>query len=158
MEKEIKLLCGSVTLVDDEDYLEVNKYKWRISSTGYVVRGTSVNKRCKTLRLHRVLLIAQKGQVIDHINGEKLDNRKSNLRVVTTTQNAWNQKLRTDSTSGYKGVSWIKARSKWRVEIKKDYQGMHLGYFDNPHDAARMYNFWALDMFGEYARLNVITD
>jgi hypothetical protein len=73
-------------------------------------------------------------------------------------QNAWNSGLSKSNTSGYKGVSWRKDRQKWKAEIKKNYKSISLGHFDNPHDAARMYNFWAIDMFGEYARLNVINE
>jgi hypothetical protein len=156
--KEIELLCGTKTLVDDDDYERLHHYNWRLNPAGYALRSTSINGKYATIRLHREIMGALKGEYVDHINGDVLDNRKSNLRICTNMQNAWNSGLSKSNTSGYKGVTWKKERGKWKAEIKKNYKPIFLGYFDNKHDAARMYNFWAKDMFGEYARLNVINE
>jgi hypothetical protein len=156
--KEIELMCGAKTVVDDEDYDRLHQYNWRLNPAGYALRSSTLNGKYITIRLHREIMGACKGEYVDHVNGNPLDNRKSNLRICTNMENSWNSGLRKDSKSGYKGVTWKKERSKWKAEIKKNYKTMFLGYFDNPHDAARMYNFWAKDMFGEFARLNVIKE
>lgn len=158
MVKEIKLDKGKVTIVDDEDYAELSKYKWHVSSRGYVCRFTKTRGKGKMHLMHRMIMNTSLGKVTDHINGDKLDNRKENLRITTDLQNSWNQGKRGGTSSKYKGVSWITSKKKWRACIKKEYKAIHLGYFDNEHDAARMYNFWAVDLFGEYARLNVIKE
>jgi hypothetical protein len=156
--KKLELLSGEEVILDDEDYERFKNVSWRMHSGGYAVRSAYINKKNLSIRMHREIVGAKPGEYVDHINLNKLDNRRSNLRIATNAQNAWNQSKRPDNTSGYKGVGFRKDKNKYRAEIKKDYRSYHLGYFDNKHDAARMYNFWAKDMFGEFARLNVINE
>jgi hypothetical protein len=154
--KEIPLTKGKTAIVDDEDYEELSKYNWRYHN-GYAARTTSrLSGKRTTVLMHRQIL-GDCGE-IDHINGNKSDNRRSNLRIVTRIQNCANTPARNVNCLGYKGVSFDKRRGKYRARIGNCYEKIWLGYFDNPHDAARMYNFWARDLFGEYARLNVINE
>jgi hypothetical protein len=92
--------------------------------------------------------------MIDHINGDKSDNRLCNLRVASRSQNNANSKLSKRNKSGYKGVLWSKEKKKWRAEIRKDKKSKHLGYFDNILDAVKAYNKTAIEYFGEYALCN----
>lgn len=159
--REIILTKGNVALVDDEDFEELSKYVWRDSS-GYASRVTSrkTGKR-KTIMMHRHILGLDrlKDLEVDHINGNRSDNRKCNLRIVSRKQNSLNVPARSsNSCFGYKGVSFDKRNSKYSARIVMDGKKIWLGYFESANDAARMYNFWAKDIFGEYARLNVIKE
>ncbi len=160
MAKEIPLTQGKVAIVDDEDYERLMEYKWCYSSTiGYAVSRTYVGGKKKVLLMHRFILNAPPDKVTDHINHNKLDNRKSNLRICSSSENNRNMPInRANNKSGYRGVYWSKSRKKWIANIRFNNKPIYLGIFDNKHDAARMYNFWAVDLFGEYANLNVIKD
>jgi hypothetical protein len=161
MTKEIILTNGGVALVDDEDYEKVSKYTWHLRKDGYAgstqyCGGGRNGAKYKTIRMHRLILDAKDGEIIDHINGNRLDNRKCNLIIVTRTENTYNKKLDKRNTSGYRGVTWRKDLSKWKATIQKDGKLIHLGYFDDKHEAARAYNKKAMELYGEYARLNDI--
>jgi hypothetical protein len=157
--KEIQLTQGNKALVDDEDYEYLSRFNWR-NHNGYAARTTSRKSQKKTTMLmhQEIIKDVQEGMDVDHINGNKSDNRRSNLRIVTRLQNCHNAPKRTSNTSGYKGVGFDKRKNKWRARFRYKGSEMFLGYFENKHDAARMYNFWAKDLFGEYARLNVIKE
>lgn len=90
---------------------------------------------------------------VDHINGKKTDNRIENLRVATASENAANSKSRRNSAGGLKGVTYLPDRRKYRARIRKDYKGIHLGYFDNPDDAAKAYREAANVLFDNFARV-----
>lgn len=145
--------------VDAEDYEWLSSKKWFLSRFGYAY---TVLRRVKTtgkstqqnIPMHRIVSMANSDQHTDHINGDRIDNRKSNLRVCTNQQNARNAKLRPLNTSGYKGVSWDKSSGRWRAYIKVDYKQLWLGYHHDKRDAARAYNNAAKRYFGEFARLN----
>lgn len=95
----------------------------------------------------------EKGELPDHINGNKLDNRRSNLRLATRSENEANKPY-SRGRSKYKGVSWRKDRDRWRATIQVDGKQIALGLFKKEQDAARAYNKAALDFFGEFATLN----
>ena len=140
-------------IVDDEDYEELNKYNWSVligkrCKNVYAMR--SVNKY--PVKMHIQLLGRKKGLEIDHINGNGLDNRKANLRFVTHAQNQFNS----TNYSGSKGVSFSKQKRRWRSYINIDNRQRFIGYFDNKKDAMLAYNQRALELFGDYARLNSI--
>jgi hypothetical protein len=136
--KKIKLTKGKTTIIDDEDLEKVMKYTWYFQGNGYAVRDQRHNG-CRMMLLHRYIMDAPKGVVVDHINGNTLDNRKINLRTCTHSQNSWNAKKRKDNTSGHKGVSWAKDRNKWVVRIKVNKVYIFGGYFDNKIKAAQKY-------------------
>jgi hypothetical protein len=157
MAKEIIVYGGLKAIVDDEDFERLAPYKWHMVGN-YVCRTDRTVSPKRTIYMHKEIMNCPKGFVVDHINGNTLDNRKENLRIATTEQNRFNQKLRYNSSTGYKGVTFNKRFNKYQARIFKDNKTYSLGYFDNPHDAARMYNFWARDLFGEFARLNIIKE
>ena len=138
-------------LVDDMDYELLKNYRWCISVGGYAVARD--RKAGKVIYMHRLILDAQKGQFTDHINGNRIDNRRSNLRLCSPAQNAKNQGIKINNTTGYKGVSFDKKRGKFHAYIKIDYRRKHLGYFDSILDAAEAYRVGASKYHGEFARL-----
>ena len=153
--KVIKLTKGRFTLVDDQDHEKFSKVKWCVSN-GYTARGVGGRKNRKTLLLHKEIMGTPKGMDTDHINGDKLDNRRENLRVATRSQNMANLPNPINNKSGYKGVIWYKRDSNWRAFIKVNYKQVHLGYFKDKVEAAKAYNLAALEKYGEYAFLNPV--
>ena len=137
---------GIKFLVDPEDYKRfVEPYSFTLND-GYVYySGRKDGLHGKPL--HRVILGEPEG-VIDHINGNPLDNCRQNLRVCTNQQNLFNRGKNSNNKSGYKGVSWNKQEQKWRAKIN----GKHLGYFDSAEEAHRVYVRSAQELHGEYAR------
>jgi hypothetical protein len=105
-----------------------------------------------------MIMNAAEGELVDHINGNVQDNRKSNLRITSHKGNSRNRKTPSINKVGYKGVRKTRGYDRFQAYIQVNGIQEHLGYFGNPHDAARMYNFWANDLFGEFARLNVINE
>lgn len=116
-------------LVDDSDFKSLSKLKWRMTTHGYAVTGRPV------IYMHALINKTPKGKVTDHINQNKLDNRKSNLRTTDKSINAINTKLRKTNTSGYKGVSWNKLCSLWEAYIGKNNTRIRLGLFKKLRDA-----------------------
>lgn len=139
-------------LLDDEDYAEVNKWKWTLNK-GYAQRIESRTQ--KNIVVHRLVMKAKVGQEVDHINRNPLDNRKVNLRFCTTRENRRNMGLRKDSKTGYKGVR--ANRKSFQAYINgRDGKFTHLGMFKDPKLAAIAYNTAAKKYFGEFAWLNPI--
>ena len=153
MSRQLPLAKGLCTLVDDDDFALVSAYPWHITSSGYVAGKVIIDGAQKLVYLHRFLLNAPPGQVVDHINGDRLDNRQDNLRLVTRAQNQWNRKVQRNR-SGYKGVSWHRRKRKFYARIQANGQRYNLGYFDTAEEAAQAYDDAARRLFGEYARLN----
>jgi hypothetical protein len=142
----------NLVMVDDDDYSILSRYTWNIDPKGYVV--TNLNKT--TIRMHRFILNPPKDMQIDHINGIKHDNRKCNLRLATNTQNQRNvPKTKRKTSSKYKGVHWRKDMNKWASRIACEGKRIYLGYYDDEIEAAKAYNIKALELFGEFAKLNV---
>lgn len=180
--KKIELTQGFFTYVDDEDYDHLMKWSWHADvvkrkdgSIGNVYARRSEKyrkpcgaKACKPIKMHAYLMKTPKGMHTDHIlNGDEFDkqypelkwpgllNIKSNLRIVTPSQNNMNQKPNKRS-SKYKGVSWRKDCKKWHSYIKINRKRKHLGYFTSEEKAAEAYNEAAVKLFGEHALLNEI--
>lgn len=121
-----------------------------INKHGYVVFGINEKK----MYAHRAIFFMHHGFLpknIDHINGNKLDNRIENLREATTSQNGHNTFIRKNNTSGIKGVSWSKKLQKWHARIRVDYQRIHLGYFDNIEEAVPVLELARKKYHGQYA-------
>ena len=137
------------TKIDLDDIDKVKEYKWHLNDNGYV-RGNVGNERMEYL--HRFLLNIQGNVIIDHINGNPLDNRKCNLRIATPTQNNMNMKKRSDNISGYKGVGWQKKRNKWRARITINKKTIELGYFNTIEEAIKARQKAEEEYFGEYNR------
>lgn len=157
--KEISSLIlrnGEETLVDSEDYENLCRFVWSKHSAGYVVRseGSSRKSTFKQYLLHRELLAAPESSYVDHINGDKMDNRKVNLRLCTNKDNTRNSSPHKDSSSVYKGVSWYSPTSNWTSRISADGFLYHLGRYPTELEAATAYDKKAKELFGEYAWLN----
>lgn len=140
--------------MSDDDYNEISQYKWYVTQGGYAWRDWNENGKKKSIGMHRQIMKPPKDLVVDHINGDKLDNRKENLRVCTQRENSLNKIIGKDNTSGYKGVSYAKRDNKWQVHIKKDGKSYYCGAFDGVEEAARAYDYYADKHYGEFARLN----
>lgn len=145
---------GKVALVDDEDYEFLIRWPWRYQSKGYAVGSMGVASAA--FLMHRVILKAQKGQQIDHINHDKLDNRKQNLRFCNNGQNHMNIKKYANKTSKYKGVWWNRERGKWQTDIKLNKKKRYVGRFESEERAAQAYNVAAMKLFGDFALLNEV--
>lgn len=163
---EYSLNCKKTILIDEEDLTLLEKYKWNICYFGrknkipYVRRvKTKPNRKSQTVLLHREImnLVDNKNLYVDHINGDTLDNRKSNLRICSNAENSRNRKApNLKKVSKYKGVSFYKKAKKWYSRIKVNYKTYCLGSFNTEKEAAIAYNEAAKKYFGEFAYLNVI--
>lgn len=154
--KTIELHKGYKTLVDDDDYDRLSKYKWRVEirqHTGipYVARAT---KTGGSWYMHWDVLPPEKGYLTDHINRNTLDNRKCNLRNATPAQSNANRWI--VGKSGFKGVYEMRntKTNPWRAKIRYEYEEINLGCFPTAEQAARAYNKAALEYYGEFATLN----
>jgi hypothetical protein len=160
MAKEIILTQGKVAIVDDDMFDYLNQWKWYAHEDGntfYARRNITIsNSKQSKIQMHRLIAKPTKDMVIDHIDGDGLNNQRINLRICTSMQNIINRKLNANSKTGYKGVSYIKISNKFRAYININRINKHLGYFIDPIDAARAYNAAALKYHGEFANLNKI--
>lgn len=164
--KKIPLTQGYFALIDDDDYQLVNQYRWSINkhiNTNYAVTNIILpdGSRKTWFRMHRLIMIPNDDQAIDHIDGNGLNNTRDNLRLCVASQNKANtlkqEKYKNKkTTSKYKGVSWHKRDKKWTAQIGFNRKLIHLGYFDNETEAAMTYNKAARLYFGEFARLNEV--
>lgn len=133
--KRIKLSKGKFALVDNDDFDFLNQWKWYVSWNGYALRRECVNGETKYIRMHRQINSTPDGMVTDHINRNKLDNRRSNLRTASKSTNGFNTELRSTNKSGHKGVYWEKWSARWRAEIKVNYKKKSLGRYKSMNDA-----------------------
>ena len=150
--KKIKLTQGKYALVDDEDYMRVNIFRWHLMSRGYAARDMGRKK----ILMHRFILGVVTNMYVDHINGDGLDNRKENLRFATQRQNLGNSRRRVDNKTGFKGVHYYKRDCSYKATIKAAGRNKHLGYFKTAEEAALAYNRAAIEIFGEFAQINKV--
>ena len=160
---KLSLIRGYSTLVDDEDFERFGMLRWsvRIALMNRISYPYAVihirNPRRGFIHLHRSITGCPDGLVVDHINGDTLDNRRSNLRICTRGENTRNQRLPSDNTSGFKGVSRV--GPKWHAQISAGpgERRVHIGNFSTPREAAMAYDAAARKYHGEFARLNFPT-
>lgn len=133
--KTIPLSNGGEALVDDEDFDYLSRWRWTRHSGGYACRTAHRRK----VLMHREIARPPADLEVDHINRNKLDNRRLNLRVVDRPTNQRNTGPQTNNTSGYKGITWDKARRKWTAKTKHRGQHIFIGRFDDPTAAAAAY-------------------
>jgi len=155
--KKILLHTGEYTLVDDKDFGWLNQWKWYKSTNGYALRNIHKKigfKQYKNIhiRMHRLIIDAPKNKFTDHINHNKLDNRRSNLRTVNKSQNEHNTDKRRNNTTGYLGV--FKGRNKYMARITINGKHIYGGFFKDVKEAALARDKIALKYHGEFARLN----
>lgn len=156
MVKEIYLAKNKgIALVDDENYELLNQYKWYVSNK-YAYSTIKINGKWINKSMHRFIMNEPLNMEIDHIDMNRLNNQKDNLRIVTKSQNNMNRGSYKNSSSIFKGVSWNKQHKKWCAEIRKNGIKIHLGYFINELKAAEAYNEKAIKLFGEYINLNIV--
>lgn len=142
-------------LFDSDDYELIKIHKWHVIKIGDCFYAETCIG-LKRVRMHRLVMSAVKNQIIDHEDHNGLNNQKSNLRYVTTSQNSMNQRLRKNNASGFRGVYFHKVAKKYHAQIKVDGKRKSLGLFDKSLDAAIAYNNAAITFYKEYAQLNTI--
>ena len=146
----ITLTQGKETIVDDDMLEYLSQWKWHYND-GYVCRNIATENGQKKIRLHAFIMGTPCGMDTDHADGNKLDNRKCNLRICTRSENRKNSKMRKECASGYKGVH--KVHNRWSAYIMIN-KNTCLGSFRTPEDAAHAYDEAARQYFGEFAVLN----
>lgn len=154
--KLIPLTQGKFAMVDDEDFERVSRFTWRFhrgKNSGYARAWLSCSKGKRTQQLlHRFLFPDLLH--IDHIDGNGLNNQRSNLRAATPQQNNQNARKRIQATSRFKGVCWYRKDEVWSVQIYFNQHQIFLGRYESETDAAHVYDYAAKIYFGEFARLN----
>lgn len=160
--KLIKVGQSIFAMVDDEDFPLLNSYSWFCENHGRTIRAyrrkrvRDASNLPKKIFMHRSILNAQRGQLVDHVDGHALNNQRENLRFCTHSQNSVNAPSRKGSKSKYLGVSWDKPNQKWRAQIQRDRKNRHIGLYESEVEAALAYNVAASFAFREFARLNVV--
>lgn len=152
--KIVPLTQGKFATVDDEDFERVMQLKWRLDSKGYAFRAQQINGKIVRISMHRFIINAPEGIFVDHKDGDRLNNTKSNLRLCDLPQNAKNRSP--NKNKGFKGVNF--KDGGWEAVIKADGKRIYIGYFNNEIAAANAYNHYAKDHHGEFARLNAVEE
>jgi hypothetical protein len=123
MTKEIILNHGEIAIVDDEYYEKLSEHRWTINKCGRGLKYALYTDKCnKKNYMHRMIMNAENGMDVDHINGDGLDNRRCNLRICSRGENLSNQRRKTPHSSKYKGVSIFKPTGKWHAQIQHKYE------------------------------------
>lgn len=148
----IELTQGRCTKVDDDFPKSILNNKFCVKSCGGKYYA-STNIKGKTVYLHRLITNAPKGMVVDHINGDTLDNQIKNLRVCLSKENTRNQKNHPDKWQKYRGVDYMKAKSKYRARITFNREEIHLGLFDTDLQAFRAYVNASKILFGKFSNV-----
>jgi hypothetical protein len=162
MTREIRLTQSKVAIVDAEDFEWLSKFKWhahRRGRTWYARRTIESGGSCKTKFMHREILEHHGYDLaigeVDHINGDGLDNRKSNLQTISHAENIRKSRIQINNKSGFRGVSWHKRDRRWQAFIQIGKGRKYLGSFKTKIAAACAYNDAAKLYFGRFARLNL---
>ncbi|MBN2129633.1 MAG: HNH endonuclease [Sedimentisphaerales bacterium] len=148
--KRIPLSRGQYALVDTSDYEWLSQYTWQMCASGYALRI----EKGKRVYMHRQIMDPPKGMIVDHIDCNQANNCRANLRLCTPGQNGRNRSKQVRTSSRFKGVSWHKKSAKWRAGIRFKGEQIWLGYFVDEVEAAQAYDAKAVELFGEFARLN----
>lgn len=154
MTKSIPLTKGKFALVDDGDYEWLMQRKWQYLKIGYAACSDWGHGNRKMIYMHRLINNTPDGKLTDHINLDKLDNRRKNLRLCSRSENGMNRTSSRVNSSGYKGVYFVRRVSLWVASIKVSGTQHHLGYFHSSEDAARAYDKAAKEYHGTFARCN----
>lgn len=158
--KEIQITQGNKAVINDDDFDKVSRYKWysvtpvKCTWQRYAAAKNYPDGGFKTILMHRLIMNAPKGVVVDHKDGNGLNNQRSNLRLCTDTQNKHNCRLSSTNKSGYRGVSFHDKTKKFRAYISKNNKTIHLGLYETSEDAARARDKICEELRGEFAVLN----
>jgi hypothetical protein len=169
MEKKLIKLsnCDDFAIIDQEDEEKISRYRWYRSFTGSgnpQIRASALGKLAtqnKKVLIHRIIMDCPQGMVVDHINGDIFDNRKSNLRICTNKENSRNQIKRKIGSSKYKGVYFHrKANSpnKWIARLVHDGKLVYCGNFYTEYAAGMAWDMAAKSYQGEFARCNILSN
>lgn len=156
---EMPLTQGEVALIDDEDFELVSAHKWCArweNHTKSFYALTNIRKpdgKWTLLGMHRLIMNAQHGEQVDHIHHLTLDNRKSELRLCTRSQNQHNRGISTNNASGFKGVSWQDNRNKWQAHICLAGKHKYLGLYSTPEEGHAAYCAASKLYHGEFGRI-----
>jgi len=156
----LSLTQGQQTVIDAEDWPRVSAHSWyacRYQNGFYAcTKGTYPDGRRQTLGLHRFIMEAGRGDVVDHIDGDPLNNTRANLRFATPGQNRANSRVAYSTRSGYKGAYWKSGnrRNHWEAQVRHAGKCHFLGCFFTAEEAARAYDIAARELFGQFAHLN----
>lgn len=145
--REIPLTQGKVTFVDDQDFTLVSKFKWCCKGP-YARRAERIDGKYKTVLLHRFLLQANPGQIVDHIDRNPLNNIRANLRITDVSTNNHNIDPTCRNKSGFLGVCWEKAAKKWRADINRRGVRYVLGLFATKEEAHQAYQAASKRLYG----------
>jgi AP2 domain/HNH endonuclease len=151
---QIELTQGQVAVVDEMDFPSLSQWKWfakwnKITRSYYAYR----KEDGKLISMARQIMKAEKGEVVDHKDHDTLNNRRCNLRRCTKAQNSWNQRVRRNNTSGFKGVCWNKNSKKWLSYITVNRRMIYVGGFNTPQEAGKAYAEAAAYYYGEFSGL-----
>jgi len=154
---KILLSKGFIASLDEEDLCKIDKYRWHLhksSNTNYAAAGSITPEGKKvTLMLHRLIMNAPDNLDVDHIDGNGLNNTKTNLRLATRSQNNMNR-VGKSKTSPYKGVCWDKSKQRYMAQIAINNSNKYIGRFTTAIEAALAYDKKAIELHGEFAKLN----
>jgi hypothetical protein len=157
--KLIPLTRGKIAIVDADNYDWLMKWNWSLTGSiakdnFYASRMIVRKKKWIPIWMHRVVIGARQGEIVDHINGDTLDNRRANLRKCTTSQNAQNHKILSSNTSGVSGVTWHKRDHLWQVAIRDRGKRIYIGFFKEKERAIQEHEEAIKKFHKEFARLN----
>ena len=152
---KIPLTRGEFALIDEQDYDLISQHRWYAVKTPHSYYAATSFKHTHKIYMHRIILNPPTGLMVDHVNKNGLDNRRCNIRICTRSQNGINRESKHGSLSKFKGVTWNYRDGLWYATIKKNQVTHRLGAFKNEIDAAIAYDIAALELYGDFAVLNL---
>lgn len=147
---------GLFALVDDCDFELLSACRWHLVVNTYAGRNVREGEKYSIAYMHRVIMNAPKGVLVDHINHNPLDNRRENLRLCSHAQNMRNKRMHPKNKTGFRGVSVHPETGKYRATIRYQGKTRHIGLFETAESAATAWNEKALEIWGEFASLNLV--
>jgi hypothetical protein len=156
MSKLIPLSRGAFAIVDDDDFEELSQYRWHLATTGYPRRdGGKVDGKKRIVSMHRQVLGLEHGDPRqgDHLDRNRLNCRRENLRICTPSENQCNKSFYSNNSSGFKGVSFNRIRENWQVHISAKGRRIGRGGFATAEDASEFYGLLVDMLHGSFGRL-----